>query len=410
MWGTVTCFSSNVAWLICATFDACKISVPSGTLDGMRVSASYWGVQGWEVNNTSGSSSGGSCFTAIPANSSVSIHHIIFANDIANSCPLNGLSAGNNSAAGVDYFAVLGSIAYGAGVQNTFCGSGISVYEPVAFDSAPGTHIYVAGNFSFGNYNLSGCFDGNGIIFDTFDGDQTGMAVSYSQQGVIDNNISVSNGSIGVVVEYNNAGAGPSHSTIYVRGNTTWGNNNSTNQFGTPGCGEIKLFKTLTTNVLRNIASTSQAGCYGDASIPTYSYLVDNSDGTSSVNDDVGWSAIGNFTSIVSSPGFTFGTNIFANPLFMSPAAPSAPSCGSFSSVPNCAATIIADFSPTSPLALGYGYQTPSGTPVVDPLYPQWLCTVTSLPVGLVTPGCATPSTGSATKGPVAKAGPVISQ
>src|ERR1039458_3080366 len=34
-WGTVTCASANnVAWLICATFDACKISALR--LDGMR--------------------------------------------------------------------------------------------------------------------------------------------------------------------------------------------------------------------------------------------------------------------------------------------------------------------------------------------------------------------------------------
>src|SRR5258708_25847602 len=75
-WGPVTCpGGNNVAWLKCSTFDACKISA-SGQ-DGMRISADYWGVQGFEVT-----ASGGSCFTARPPTSSITIHHIIFANDV----------------------------------------------------------------------------------------------------------------------------------------------------------------------------------------------------------------------------------------------------------------------------------------------------------------------------------------
>jgi hypothetical protein len=51
-------------------------------------------------------------------------------------------------------------------------------------------------------------------------------------------------------------------------------------------------------------------------------------------------------------------------------------------------ATVIANFTPTAPAAKSYGYQIPSTTSIYDPLYPQWLCGVTNLPAGLVTPGC----------------------
>ena len=165
-WGTVTCAAgNNVAWLECATFDACKISVTSGSLYDMEVSASYWGVQGWEGSNSAGAAGAG-CFTAGPPNYSTTIHHIIFANDIANVCALEGFGSGPLGSVGVDYLAVVGNIVYMAGITNSSCGSGIGAYEPVASDSLPGTHIYVANNFVFSNSNgpTPDCYDGNGII------------------------------------------------------------------------------------------------------------------------------------------------------------------------------------------------------------------------------------------------------
>jgi Chitobiase/beta-hexosaminidase C-terminal domain len=391
-WGTVTCSAgNNVAWLKCVTFDTCKISVTSGTLDGMKVSASYWGVQGWEVSNTAGGAGGGNCLTAIPPTSTTNIHHIVFANDVANICPLGGLSSGNNGTAGVDYFAVVGSIAYGAGQTNTWCGSGISVYEPVASDSMPGTHIYVGGNFSYGSTNPSGCYDGNGIIFDTFDGYQTPMPQTYTQQGVIDNNIALANGGVGVRIEYNNAGNGTNHSQIFARHNTMWGNSNGTYQSGNPTCGELQLYKTETTEAYLNLAATNQPGCYGTSWNPLYAYTVRNVDNTSSVYQNLAWSASGSYVDAISSLSFLFNPNnlLGSNPLFANAVAPTAPSCGGATSAPNCMATVIAHFTPTATVAVGYGYQTPSSSPVYDVLFPRWLCNI-NLPAGLVTMGCLT--------------------
>src|ERR1035441_10320106 len=57
-WGTVTCAGgNNVAWLTCAAFDACKMSIT--IYDGFELDKSYWGIKGWEVD---GSSSASQCF------------------------------------------------------------------------------------------------------------------------------------------------------------------------------------------------------------------------------------------------------------------------------------------------------------------------------------------------------------
>ena len=61
-------------------------------------------------------------------------------------------------------------------------------------------------------------------------------------------------------------------------------------------------------------------------------------------------------------------------------------------------APVLAMDAPATTAAKTFGYQTPSSTPIVDALYPQWLCSVTSFPSGLVTPGC-TPSGSSTASG-----------
>jgi hypothetical protein len=53
-------------------------------------------------------------------------------------------------------------------------------------------------------------------------------------------------------------------------------------------------------------------------------------------------------------------------------------------------AEVISNFTPMNAAAKGYGYQIPSSTPIYDPLFPQWLCSATNLPAGLVTMGCQT--------------------
>ena len=88
--------ANNVAWLKCATFDTCKTVTNSGKPNANGIN--YWnellGRQGWEVTALSGGS--GACFVARPSGGS-NIHHIIFANDVANGCSEGGFDAAANA-------------------------------------------------------------------------------------------------------------------------------------------------------------------------------------------------------------------------------------------------------------------------------------------------------------------------
>jgi hypothetical protein len=385
-WGTVTCAGGNdVAWLKCVAFDACKFTA-SSPYTTMAVTQSYWGVQGWEVTASGDTDA---CFTAYPPSSSVEIHHIIFVNDVANGCHNSGFTTGNNGNVGVDYLAVIGNIAYNASQSSQGCASGISIYQPVQSDSLSGTHIYIAGNFSWDNFNANPCgggapSDGNGILIDTPDGSQGGLPSPYGAQIVVDNNILVANGGRGFDVFNNSAGA--EHAAIYARHNTLWGNNadlNETNNL----CGEITINVALNVQVLFNLAATNAAnGCGGH---PLYAYYVAYGGSTDLVYSNLGWAASGTYSAISSSPAFSYASNnLFGvNPSFVNAAAPGAPNCGGASNVPNCMAATIANFTPTTAAAIPYGYQVPSAVQTYDPLFPQWLCNVT-LPAGLVTMGC----------------------
>ena len=397
-WSKVTCNSgNNVAWLKCAIFDACRIS--TSRAQGMWVDQSYWGVQGWEITTTA-TDEAGSCFLAEPPWAApVNINHIIFANDVANGCGATGFATGNNGNASVDYIVIVGNIAYNAAQSDATCNNGIDIYQPIQSDAMPGTHIYLAGNFSFGNFDHNPCAgltpgDGEGITLDTFDGADSGLPSSYAAQAVVDNNILAANGGRGLLVGTNNDVSGtPPFAHVYFRHNTVWGNNGDLNQTGTSTsdyCGEVLLFATVNTEVFSNLAVTNATNGCGTKQI--YAYYVRNSNTTTNhVYQNWGYAASGTNDVVGNSTGFYYGPNntFGTNPSFANPVPPGAPSCGSKTGVPNCMASVIANFTPTNIAAMGYGYQIPSSAQVYDPLFPQWLCNV-NLPSGLVTMGCLT--------------------
>lgn len=398
-WGTVTCSAgNNVAWLQCVTFDACKIS--SSSHQGMWVDASYWGIQGWEITTTGSASA---CFFVSPNfGTPVEIHHVIFANDVANGCQQGGLFLGYQTAtASVDYVAFVGNIAYNAASGSGSCESGITVFQPIQSDSLPGTHIYVAGNFVWGNFNSNPCngaapTDGQGLMLDTPDGSQVGTASPYTAQIVYANNISVGNGGPGMKV-FNNS-VGSTHAPVYVQHNTIWGNNGDTSEPSTD-CGESVLIAALNVQETQNLSSTAAAtACDGNTA---YAYFVYQGGASDIIYGTVGWSATGTYGGISSSPGFSYGpNNLFGtNPQFANPTVPGAPSCGTATSVPNCMGVVVANFTPTNSAVTGYGYQVPSAVPVYDPFFPQWLCNV-NLPAGLVSMGCVQASGSTASMGP----------
>jgi hypothetical protein len=395
-WGTVSCpAGNNVVWLQCQTFDACKITSASG--DAMWVDQSYWGVQGWE--NSTSVTANGACFHAGPSGSST-IHHIIFANDVANGCMGGGFTAYRASTtASVDYLAFVGDVAYNAAQGSGACYSGLNIYEPIASDTNTGTHMFVAGNFAYANVDGDPCAgtaptDGEGVNLDTFDFDQGG-GTPYTQQAVVENNISVLNGGRGVYAE-NNA-AGTTHAPIYFRYNTLFGNNSQASQASCSGNGDLSTYNALNLTATYNLVQTDSATM---CSSPQAKYAMAVSAVNPSVVFDYNFAdgVGGNNTYIYTGDGFTFGPHnvIGTNPAYVNAANPGPPSCSGTANAPACMATLRSNFTPTITAALPYGYQAPQSGSVNDPLYPAWLCNVT-LPPGLVTPGCSAASPQAAT-------------
>jgi Abnormal spindle-like microcephaly-assoc'd, ASPM-SPD-2-Hydin len=386
-WGTVSCPSgNNVAWLQCESFDGCKISTNA---EGIYVDRSYWGVQGFEV---SVSGTNGFCFGAAPNYSHpANTHHVIFANNIANGCMGGGFVTFNVGTSGSDYLTIVGNIVYNAAQGSDQCYSGISLYEPVQSDSAPGTHLYVAGNFSWGNYQPNPCggvqpWGGDGIIFDTLDGSQHPMPSQYVAQAVAANNILIGNGGFGIEIQNNVSGS--VHAPIFVSHNTVWGNEgNSAMQPNAVFCSEVFLNSTYNVQETSNLVATkAQKACVNN---PAYALAGYDIDGTVSVANNFAFGYNNQNTSFGTAPNFTFNSNniVGQDPKFSNAYVPGAPACGGASNVPDCMASVINNFTPTNTAAISTGYQRADSTPVVDPLFPQWVCSA-NLPTGLTPMGC----------------------
>lgn len=382
-WGTVTCpAGNNVAWLKCATFDACKITGGTEQFDhSMSLNKSYWGVQGFEL--TAGSGTDEFCFQVRPT--SVSIHHIIFANNVCHDAGA-GFTSYINGSLGADYLVIVGNIFYNAANSSDTCDSGISVNSPVNVDTVAGTHIYIVGNFSYQNVNPTNCngggtddTDGEGIILDTISPN-----TSYSQQIVVANNILVGNGGRAIEVLRSNTG-----SPIYIYNNTTWDNQRASALTPDGSYAEIYAYQSYNMTLTKNLAVTNQST--GPQGFAYYAYGCNTCDSSDSIAGNDAYSASGNNYYAVSGSGFSSGTNTTMNPSYTSATLPGEPSCGSSTSVPNCMSAVISNFRPTAPGASAYGYQIPSTTVVSDPLFPQWVCNV-NLPASLVTLGCTSSS------------------
>jgi hypothetical protein len=393
-WGVVNCPSNNnVVWLKCASFATCNITDSSGH-SGLRIDQSYWGVQGWDVGPLSGTGveGQGAGIVFVPS-TCTSIHHVIAANNIVHDAQTGGIETYNNgwsgcsTPVGADYVAVVGNIVSNGAQAGGACFSGISIYQPVQTDNSPGTHIYVAGNFSYNNMDPNPCggtspTDGNGIIFDTFDGSQGGFPTPYAAQAVAENNLLIHNGGRGIMV-VNNA-AGYAHAQIYVVGNTLWGNNEDPNQGGP--CGDIMLYAVKNTSVYDNaVEATGTGGCNPQITYAIYGGELDASD---QVYQNAGSSPTGENARVQNAAGFALGNSMSAvNPRFENPWPPGTPYCTEAANSAACMSSTIANFKISNSSVSGYGYQVPGTNFVSNSLYPAWLCNV-QMPDGIDNPGC----------------------
>jgi Chitobiase/beta-hexosaminidase C-terminal domain len=390
--GTVTGTGHCVAILKCATFDTCfSIGTGNDPSNGLIwVSKSHWAVMGFEVQNPSATSGNSSCFKASPL-SAATITDVAFINDIANGCGMGGFAVApyyGGGSYGVDYFTLIADIAYNAAQSNNECASGVSIWEPINYDTLPGTHTYVSQYFGWGNVEPSVCggtaaTDGEGLILDTLN------AFSYSGQVAVEDSITTWNGSSGVEAFASDA------APIYIQHVTSYANGSG------PGlnhsCGEIENQNSTSplntlVQISANIAKTNAStGCGPN---PYYAYLTGNVTSNNDVDSNVGYSPSGSNTNCWGTcTGFSFGPNntFGTDPDFddAPTSAPDAPSCGSSSSTIACVAPIIAGFVPRNTGMSSYGYQPPSSTPNSDPLFPQWLCKYSNQLNGLVTMGCS---------------------
>jgi hypothetical protein len=398
-WGTVTGTGHCVAELHCTTFDTCIVDTSqNGTTGSFWVDQSHWMIDGWEVRGSVANSSIVSCFVASPNTSTpANIKDIIFANDIANGCQNAGFSAhnlGGSTTISYDYVNFIGDIAYNAAQTSNECDSGFGIYQPIVADYTTGTHIYIAGNFSYGNVNPNPCAgtkptDGEGIIIDTLDYSQGG-GTPYVAQVAIENNIVVNNGGRGLEVTNNSAGS--QHAYVFFKNNTSWGNERDTNQLYCLGNGELLINNAKNVQAFNGIYATSTAdGCTGDA---IYGAAVGSGDTSDLVEYSSIYGVSGNNT-FVNGGTFTFasqtGNTIGTNPNFANPVAPSAPSCSGYANTVACMATVISNFKASGSGTAGNGYLAPT-TGSYDVFFPQWLCTV-NLPAGIITRGCALAAT-----------------
>ena len=150
VWGVSTCPNNdNVAWLKCAsTLGSCTVTGDYLNKGSIAIDQSYWGVQGFQA--TDPSAPFGACFAATPRFNNVTVHHIAFANNVANTCPLAGYDtteyAGGTGPSAVDYFVLRGNLSWNGTQSSTFCGSGISLASMANADNAQGPHNYVGQN------------------------------------------------------------------------------------------------------------------------------------------------------------------------------------------------------------------------------------------------------------------------
>lgn len=403
----------------CQTPFTCNASSPNNGLFAFKVVTSNVTIRGW--NMTSAHTDAG-CAVAVPLSTS-NIDHIAFINNVCNGAVSQGFgsSANGGNLTGVDYTADVGNIAYNAAQGTDLCYSGFSHYEPRPVDTVMGTHIFVSGNFAWGNTGAS-CQGGlntdhNGLILDDFIGTQNGFGTPYTGKTVVKNNIFFDNYGSGISVGGNGTSAAP----IQIYQNTSYGNGQNT----ISGLGIPDLFLATVTGTNTGTGSTEiswpkVSAWYNFFNPTVYAYTVTgggtgsgttqyvsavqvyNSSIAASVTNNVifnsgtgsGGPSSTLFNNTPQAPNFAVGANgnmTSAAPGFASPPAHgaiTAPDCstGSPTLVNQCATvqTIVADFK--SKAFPGIGYQPPHTYCVADQDFPRWLKGV--IPTGLIDLPC----------------------
>ncbi len=200
------------------TFQAVNIlgaKIVEPTNSAIVLLANYLTIQGFDVTAT------GTNGTGIDGSNSgfLGPHHINIINNYIHDCGSNGIGL-----AGGDYYTIHGNDVARNAATSPFFTSGITIYQPKAFDFLPGFHITVNGNICRDNIEkMAGSHsDGEGLILDDFKNTQSSpwhTGVVYTPASLVENNLFHGNGGPGA--ETGGGGA----INVTFRYNTSYKNN-----------------------------------------------------------------------------------------------------------------------------------------------------------------------------------------
>ena len=412
------------ATVLCAgTLGTCKVD-SGGNASAVDIQQrSNWAVEGF-MATTDGADTSNQVVPAFDGDCAVQVgdcapgdiyHHIAFINDIAYNSSDGFGPAGNDAAgpSGMDYMAVVGDIAENSAQGNPgfdYCVAAIDIVAPVNYDSKPGTHIYIYGNFSYNN--MTPCAtDVENYMFDTWD------VYGYSGQGVAQNNLGWLAGRFGFQVF--DQEIEPATAKVYLLNNTLFGGG----ELNDPCCfgwaeGDINIQNSNPNGtsmwggvtIQKNLVVENQAWQGGDSNgYPQFAFVI----GGPYANVTVGGSGNQNYFNglatvcngaacLPSSAPYaaeSFGTvanlglNNYSGPGLRNTRdlisnRSGTPNCTGFTNTTACMGwnantrtltnpSAIYDLQPTAIGAISTGYQLPSTTCVtsgpISTYYPAWL-------------------------------------
>lgn len=211
-----------------------------GDQDGIKAAANYLTIDGFELFDANpGPGRHGNGITVY------NNHHVNILNNNIHDFGGSGIQAAH-----FDHVLIENNVVYNNAKYNPLQTSGISLYQAIAVDDAPGYHIIVRNNRSFGNINLvptnaGQTFDGNGILVDDFrnnTGDETNII--YPHRTLIENNLCYDNGGKGIQVYRSD--------NVDIFNNTTYHNNHDLQSEST-WRGELSLISSTSTVWRNNI-------------------------------------------------------------------------------------------------------------------------------------------------------------
>ena len=175
-----------------------KIEVTNGlgTVDGIKAAANYLIIDGFEIYDSApGVGHHGNGITVY------NNHHVNILNNKIHDFGGSGIQAAH-----FDHVLIENNVVYNNAKYDPNQTSGISLYQAQAVDNAPGYHIVVRNNRSYGNINLIPTHegftrDGNGILVDDFwnsTGNPTNIV--FPHRTLVENNLSYDNGGKGIQV------------------------------------------------------------------------------------------------------------------------------------------------------------------------------------------------------------------